>query len=417
MKDRDQKISFNMIPQSKAVLASYLIAVLTSCNGFVHHTNQQSRSALSWEISQCNSRNSKNSLAMDRTNRARIEKKLEDLMGDDWRKFRANLVKQEQTDQALLFAQQKQQQKNKKHSNSMIFSSNVEGQHNQQEEQEKLGNMFTTAISSIFNQKTQQEGTIQKDPQEKNVVKDFGELCGIGGSSEPCPDPFEESYEPFFIPPDAEQVKFDKNRWAHPLSHVEPGCILIANEHLGGVFHHTVVLIVDHHDKTGSTGIVINRPQGKLFDIANEQPGNLDTSLKHTFKNATVSYGGPVIPEEFSALHGFGKVHGSKRVGSGVFLGGSQELQEEVRIGQFSPNNVLFVRGHAAWVPQQLSREIAKGVWYIASACDDFVLRHAGAEQTQQDTGDLWYDVLTSMGGDYAEIAKNWKDANSGVDL
>jgi putative transcriptional regulator len=50
-----------------------------------------------------------------------------------------------------------------------------------------------------------------------------------------------------------------KHRWAHAIEHIEPGCILIANEKLGGVFHQTIVLIVDHHEKTGTTGVVINR--------------------------------------------------------------------------------------------------------------------------------------------------------------
>ena len=58
---------------------------------------------------------------------------------------------------------------------------------------------------------------------------------------------------------DEPKVKIDKHRWAHPLFHVEPGCILVANEKLGGVFHQTVVLIIDHHDTAGSTGMVINR--------------------------------------------------------------------------------------------------------------------------------------------------------------
>jgi putative transcriptional regulator len=54
-------------------------------------------------------------------------------------------------------------------------------------------------------------------------------------------------------------VKLDKHRWAHPLFHVEPGCILVANERLGGVFHQTVVLIIDHNEAAGTTGMVINR--------------------------------------------------------------------------------------------------------------------------------------------------------------
>jgi len=407
-----------MTRQSRCALAYYYLCATiaftcTSCNGFISHTTTQHRLRSPWQIQQSNSQRSKSSLCMDpHSNRARIDKNLEDLMGDDWRQFRAGLVKQEQTDQTLLFAQQKQQQKNQQRRNPMAFPPNSEDQQHLQ--QENLGKMFTTAISSIFSQKSQQRDEIKEDQQAVFADDDSGEiLCGIGGSTEPCSDPFEESDAQFYIPPDVEQVSFDKERWAHPLSHIEPGCVLIANEHLGGVFHHTVVLIIDHHDKAGSTGIVINRPQGKLLKIANDQSSNVDASLKLAFKNATVSYGGPVMPEEFSILHGFGQVQDSKRVGSGVFIGGSRELMEEVRIGQFSPNEALFAYGRAAWVPQQLGREISKGVWYIASACDSFVLRNAGAEQCPQDTDDLWFDVLNSMGGEYADIANTWKATSS----
>jgi hypothetical protein len=32
-----------------------------------------------------------------------------------------------------------------------------------------------------------------------------------------------------------------KHRWAHSINHIEPGCVLVANEKLGDVFHQTVV--------------------------------------------------------------------------------------------------------------------------------------------------------------------------------
>ena len=91
----------------------------------------------------------------------------------------------------------------------------------------------------------------------------------------------------------------------------------------------------------------------------------------------------------------------------GVFIGGSEELMNEVRINRFDPHNALFIKGHAAWIPGQLDREIKKRVWYIASVSSDFLLRYAGAPTTKDDdTTDLWKDILTCMGGEYAEIAR-----------
>lgn len=146
---------------------------------------------------------------------------------------------------------------------------------------------------------------------------------------------------------------------------------------------------------------------GNLNKIASETNSNLDLSLKLAFTSSPVAYGGPVLPEEFSILHSFGEVDGSKKLAKGVFIGGSDELMNEVRINRFDPAHALFVKGHAAWVPGQLSRELAKGVWYCAAASSDLIMRYAGAPI--QETGnpdDLWADILSCMGGNFAEIAK-----------
>ena len=117
-----------------------------------------------------------------------------------------------------------------------------------------------------------------------------------------------------------------------------------------------------------------------------------------------------MLQEEFSIIHGFGEVEGSTKLCPGVFVGGSEELINEVRINRFNPRNALFVKGHSAWVPGQLTREISKGVWYTAAVSSDFILRYAGAPVTEQDNPkDLWSDILTCLGGKYAEIARTFE--------
>jgi len=71
--------------------------------------------------------------------------------------------------------------------------------------------------------------------------------------------------------------------------------------------------------------------------------------------------------------------------------------------------DVLFVKGHAAWIPSQMEREVSKGVWHIASVSPDFILRYAGAPISQGDNVyDLWADILTCMGGKYAQVASRY---------
>jgi len=59
---------------------------------------------------------------------------------------------------------------------------------------------------------------------------------------------------------------------------------------------------------------------GNLLKVAAETESNLDLSLKMAFNSATVSYGGPVMQDEYSILHGYGEVEGSRKVAPGYVL-------------------------------------------------------------------------------------------------
>jgi len=185
-------------------------------------------------------------LHMNNNHRARFEKNLEDMMGNDWREFRAQLVAQE-ADEA------------KYNSNArMIREPHIEVQHEKEARQEKFGNIF----SAIFhNKEVKAVGPV--DEQPRSSERSIFDGLNVGGATpdsmipDSIEDPFVSEAEiPVLLQP---KVRVDKHRWAHPLFHIESGCVLIANEKLGGVFHQTVVLIIDHNDGDGSTGIVINR--------------------------------------------------------------------------------------------------------------------------------------------------------------
>ncbi|CAJ1947665.1 unnamed protein product [Cylindrotheca closterium] len=368
------------------------------------------------------------SLYSKNSGRAHTERMLEESMGDDWRLFRAKLVAQEK----MMLEQSSGNNSNNNNSNNKnnvlqenkkeakLLQNKKSNAHNDEsslDKQGQLGELFAGAISSIFHSSSEKAAKKRVLSSEENLMTGDN----VGGAV-PLPtvehqdttttsslqDPFVSAAE-LPIHMKSAPVAVNKHRWAHDITHIEPGCVLIANEKLGGVFHQTVVLIVDHHEKTGTTGVVINRPmQGNLNKVVtNQENATLDLSLRLAFKPAPVSYGGPVLQDEFAVLHGFGHVEGSKKLAPGVFIGGSEELMNEVRINRFDPRNALFIKGHAAWIPGQLDREIKKDVWYIASVSSDFLLRYAGAPTTKEDdTKDLWKDILSCMGGKYDAVAK-----------
>jgi putative transcriptional regulator len=187
-------------------------------------------------------------LQIKNSDRARVERILEESMGDDWRLFRAKLVAQEAADKAAEKAA-------KSNRSSSHHSSSSASTHDELDRQGQLGDLFGAAISSIFNKSN-------REPKhtDENIYR--GDSIGRGALAHEellYQDPFVSADElPIHMKPRANAV-VDKHRWAHPIEHIEPGCVLIANEKLGGVFHQTVVLIVDHHEKTGTTGVVINR--------------------------------------------------------------------------------------------------------------------------------------------------------------
>jgi putative AlgH/UPF0301 family transcriptional regulator len=164
-----------------------------------------------------------------------------------------------------------------------------------------------------------------------------------------------------------------------------------------------------HNTNTTFTFISCYSPiEGDLLTVSASQNHHLDGSLKFAFASSPVAYGGPMSPEIFSVLHGFGEVEGSIKLCPGVYIGGYEELVDEVRIKRLNPRQCLFVQGHAAWEPGQLRHEIEQGVWHTAAVSADLILRHAGAKVTPDDPlpNDLWGDILYCMGGEYAAIAQ-----------
>lgn len=331
-------------------------------------------------------------LLMARNNdRARVEKKFEDMMDNDWREFRAKLVAREKAEELAIEAAK---------TKTMTGNSAVPPK------EEKFSELISGAFTSIF-----KGGKDDSNDMFKGNVGGANSKTKFASVDFPseCEDPFLSLEECHLMYNEPANVEINKHRWAHPLGYIEPGCVLVANEKLGGVFHQTVVLIIDHHEKIGSTGMIINRPfPGDLLKTADETENcNIDTNLKMSFCKAPVSYGGPVMQDQFSTLHGYGLVEGSKKVCRGVFVGGSAQLMAEVRKKAMDPKEVLFVKGHAAWVPGQLSREIEKGVWYVAAVSADLILRYAGAPVSPEDNPkDLWADILSCMGGNYEVVAK-----------
>lgn len=195
------------------------------------------------------------SLAMSKnSDRAFIERNLEDAMNNDWRLFRAQLIAKEKAEHLEDTTTKKAQVQSQQHPQSIV--------ENEVARQGQLGDLFAGAIQNIFksprNDKSSDEqehtlGSSSKSRHQSDEKLFLGEGIGEG-----TPDPFASVAElPLWF--EIKTPNVSKHRWAHEIPHLEPGCVLLANEKLGGVFHQTVVLIIEHHETTGTFGVVINR--------------------------------------------------------------------------------------------------------------------------------------------------------------
>jgi putative transcriptional regulator len=203
------------------------------------------------------------------SDRAYIERNLEDAMNNDWRLFRANLVAREKAEkeggQEFMsndYYHHHEEEEHDMHDHDMMYDDDMHD-HNMHPQSivehevtrnGQLGDLFAGAIQNIFNYSpnkgAEQYSTNDRHHSDEQMF--LGE--GIGSS----PDPF-ASVEELPLWYESRDPKISKHRWAHGISHLEPGCVLIANEKLGGVFHQTIVLIIEHHEATGTFGVVINR--------------------------------------------------------------------------------------------------------------------------------------------------------------
>nr|XP_027091880.1 uncharacterized protein LOC113712597 [Coffea arabica] len=199
-------------------------------------------------------------------------------------------------------------------------------------------------------------------------------------------------------------------KWAHPISAPENGCLLVATEKLDGVrtFERTVVLLLrsgTRHPQEGPFGIVINRPLHKR--IKHMKPTNLD--LQTTFADCALHFGGPLEASMFLLRAGENSdLHGFEEVIPGVCFGARNSLDEAsalVKKGVLKPHDFRFFVGYAGWQHEQLREEIESDYWYVAACSANLIF---GGSQNSSSEG-LWEEILQLMGGHYSELSRKPK--------
>ncbi|KAL5982875.1 hypothetical protein ACLOJK_016953 [Asimina triloba] len=202
-------------------------------------------------------------------------------------------------------------------------------------------------------------------------------------------------------------------KWAHPISMMEAGCILVATEKLDGVstFERSVVLVLGTGNKDsgdGPFGVLINCPGPKKIKDTKLSAPYLATH----FADCHLNFGGPLDGSMMLLRTSDHKPPPSfEEVTAGLCFGGRNSSSEAVKLlrsGILKPQDFSFFVGYAGWHLNQLRDEIESGYWYIAACSINLVV---GASPDSSST--LWEEVLQLMGGHYSELSRKPKPDSS----
>jgi len=172
---------------------------------------------------------------------------------------------------------------------------------------------------------------------------------------------------------------------------VKSGTLLIAEPFLGETwFNRSVVSLIDHSDKDGTTGVVLNHP---IVSTLNEVLDGV--SDKYPIK---VYCGGPLGQDRLYFVHTLGDkvIPNARCYAPGLWLGGDFGAAiSYINEGYPTDGLIRFFIGYSGWVAGQLAGEITENTWAIQ---DDV---EAVPNILEGDGDAYWHKVVRTLGRHY----------------
>ncbi|MFM8432355.1 MAG: YqgE/AlgH family protein [Bacteroidota bacterium] len=145
------------------------------------------------------------------------------------------------------------------------------------------------------------------------------------------------------------------------------------------------VVLVSQHDRRGTIGFILNKPTPLLVSEAME--GFPDF-------RAVVYWGGPLRLDSIYYVHKLKHLAGSKKISEDLYWGGDfEQLKLMIETGVVEQNDIKFIAGFAAWIPNQLQEEIKSENWWVTEADSYSTL--------VEEPTVVWGNVLRRMGHVY----------------
>lgn len=189
-------------------------------------------------------------------------------------------------------------------------------------------------------------------------------------------------------------------QWAHQIANPEKGCLLVAKHENMAMFSNTVVLLLEHSDKIGSVGIILNLPMPLLVrDVTDDTP-----AIKGVFGNQRLFLGGPLRNNTLYTVHSQAGLLETLEVLPGVWCGGLQDAVNRVLDGTLAPKGFRLMAGTSGWGPYQLSNEVLGGSWFVVAASNTVVQDFLTFQTRQEDAAGPVRDRMRQQLLDIAQL-------------
>jgi putative transcriptional regulator len=170
-------------------------------------------------------------------------------------------------------------------------------------------------------------------------------------------------------------------------SPLAPGLLVAMPQLMDPNFQRTVILVI-HHDETGTFGVVLNRSTDITAPV-------LCSTLEIEWRGDPtweINWGGPVNPQTGWVL--FGSEERCERgedvslIQPGLCFAGSLEVLRG--IASDPPGRIRVLLGYAGWGPGQLESELVEGAWLTAPVNEEAVFDIASSK--------MWEHVVRGLG-------------------
>ena len=176
------------------------------------------------------------------------------------------------------------------------------------------------------------------------------------------------------------------------VARLRAGSLLFASPDLAGSVFEGSVIVLTHHDATGSAGLIINHPTDVPISEVIQLEGAKESSL-------ALYIGGPVAPGGITALTQLpSPEEGAVHIITNLYLVRDADALTRLLARPGWERTLRIYAGYAGWGAGQLAGEVRRDTWLVAAADPE--------KAFLEDPSRLWLEVHRLRGRIEARVSR-----------